>query len=208
MGVGILIGLLLGLGIALGVALYINKDPNPFVEKYEPAPSGPAPAATKRDGATSGTVHIRGMVGERFCVRNSGAEAVVEGIGDHGCEYMTGGTAVVLGRTGRNFGAGMSGGVAYVFDDDGSFPQRVNTEMVSIDELGADDEARLHILVTRHLEETGSAVAERLLADWSTSLSKFVKIMPKDYRRVLDAQQRAAEEGTDPVAAMMEAAHG
>jgi glutamate synthase (NADPH/NADH) large chain len=159
-------------------------------------------------GATSGTVHIRGVVGERFCVRNSGAEAVVEGVGDHGCEYMTGGVAVVLGSTGRNFGAGMSGGIAYVLDTDGTFPDRVNTEMVELEGLDTDDEARLLALVERHRAETGSTVAERLLADWSTTLTRFVKVMPTDYRRVLEAQQRAAEEGSDPVAAMMEAAHG
>jgi glutamate synthase (NADPH/NADH) large chain len=159
-------------------------------------------------GATSGTVHIRGVVGERFCVRNSGAEAVVEGVGDHGCEYMTGGVAVVLGRTGRNFGAGMSGGVAYVLNESGRFPEMVNTEMVELEELSDEDDVRLFSLVERHRKETGSTVAERLLADWSTSRRQFVKVMPTDYKRVLNAQRRAAEEGTDPVAAMMEAAHG
>ncbi|MEM7341182.1 MAG: glutamate synthase large subunit [Actinomycetota bacterium] len=159
-------------------------------------------------GATSGSVHIRGIVGERFCVRNSGAEAVVEGVGDHGCEYMTGGVAVVLGATGRNFGAGMSGGVAYVLDADGTFPDRVNHEMVELEALDAEDDIRLHGLVERHLRETGSPVAERLLADWSTALSQFVKVMPTDYRRVMDAQRRAAEDGSDPVKAMMDAAHG
>ena len=159
-------------------------------------------------GATSGTVHIRGLVGERFCVRNSGAEAVVEGVGDHGCEYMTGGVAVVLGRTGRNFGAGMSGGVAFVLDEDASFAERVNAEMVELEKLDSEDDLRLFSLVERHLNETGSVVAERLLADWSTSLDLFVKVMPTDYRRVLDAERRAEEQGTDPVEAMMEAAHG
>ena len=159
-------------------------------------------------GATSGTAFISGVVGERFCVRNSGAEAVVEGVGDHGCEYMTGGAAVILGPTGRNFGAGMSGGVAYVLDQDGTFSDHLNTEMVSIEAMDAEDDIRLHQLVERHLAETGSAVAERLLADWAASLEKFVKVMPDDFRRVLNARQRAAEEGTDPVAAMMEAAHG
>ncbi len=159
-------------------------------------------------GATSGTAHIRGVVGERFCVRNSGAEAVVEGVGDHACEYMTGGVAVILGSTGRNFGAGMSGGVAYVHDPDGCFPDRVNPEMVELEQLDSEDDVRLYGLVERHLSETGSAVAERLLADWATSLEQFVKVMPTDYRRVLDAQQRAAEQGIDPTDAMMEAAHG
>ena len=159
-------------------------------------------------GATSGTVHIRGVVGERFCVRNSGAEAVVEGVGDHACEYMTGGVAVVLGSTGRNFGAGMSGGIAYVLDEQCNFTERLNTDMVELEPLDNEDDVILYSLVERHLNETGSAVASRLLADWGESLQQFVKVMPTDYRRVLDAQRRAAEQGTDPVAAMMEAAHG
>ena len=159
-------------------------------------------------GATSGTAHIRGVVGERFCVRNSGVEAVVEGVGDHGCEYMTGGVAVVLGPTGRNFGAGMSGGVAYVLDENDLFTGRVNQEMVDLEPLDSEDDVRLYGLVERHLSETDSAVAERLLAEWAASLERFVKVMPTDYRRVLEAQQRAAEQGTDPTEAMMEAAHG
>ena len=159
-------------------------------------------------GATSGQVFIRGVVGERFCVRNSGAEAVVEGVGDHGCEYMTGGIAVVLGSTGRNFGAGMSGGVAYVLDPDGDFHHRLNTEMVAIEPLTDEDRERLQQLVAAHREETGSTVAERLLDDWDVSLKQFTKVMPTDYRRVLDAQRRADELGLDPVEAIMEAAHG
>jgi glutamate synthase (NADPH/NADH) large chain len=159
-------------------------------------------------GATSGTAHIRGVVGERFCVRNSGAEAVVEGVGDHGCEYMTGGVAVILGPTGRNFGAGMSGGIAYVLDEDRVFKERLNPEMVELEPLDSEDDVRLYELVERHLAETGSPVAERLLADWSASLEVFIKVMPIDYRRVLEAQRQAAEQGTDPVAAMMDAAHG
>jgi glutamate synthase (NADPH) large chain len=159
-------------------------------------------------GATSGSIHIRGLVGERFCVRNSGAEAVVEGVGDHACEYMTGGVAVVLGPTGRNFGAGMSGGVAYVYDQTGLFPERLNREMAQLEPLDPEDDVRLYGLVERHLRETGSTVAQRLLANWAASLERFVKVMPIDYRRVLDAQQRAAEQGIDPTDAMMEAAHG
>ena len=159
-------------------------------------------------GATSGTVHIRGVVGERFCVRNSGAEAVVEGVGDHACEYMTGGVAAVLGSTGRNFGAGMSGGIAYVLDVDGRFGERVNTEMVELEKLDSEDDVRLYGLVERHVQETESPVARRLLDDWNAALQRFVKVMPTDYRRVLDAQARAAKDGTDPVLAMMEAAHG
>ncbi|MEM7323054.1 MAG: glutamate synthase large subunit [Actinomycetota bacterium] len=159
-------------------------------------------------GATSGQAFLRGVVGERFCVRNSGAEAVVEGVGDHGCEYMTGGVAVILGGTGRNFGAGMSGGVAYVLDEDGSFPARLNTEMVAVEELSDEDRDQLRRLVEAHRTETGSAVAERLLDDWDAAVSRFTKVMPTDYRRVLDAQKRATELGLDPVTAIMEAAHG
>ena len=126
-------------------------------------------------GATRGEVFIRGQVGERFCVRNSGATAVVEGVGDHACEYMTGGGVVVLGPTGRNFGAGMSGGVAYVYDPDRTFDKRFNPEMVDLEPLGPDDRSRLGELVERHEAETGSAVAGRLLATGSgrcTSSSK------------------------------------
>jgi glutamate synthase (NADPH/NADH) large chain len=159
-------------------------------------------------GATSGQVFIRGVVGERFCVRNSGAEAVVEGVGDHGCEYMTGGIAVVLGPTGRNFGAGMSGGIGYVLDVDGRFRERLNPEMVAVEAMDDDDGERLLGLVTAHREATGSTVAESLLADWMASLQRFVKVMPTDYRRVLDAQRRADELGIDPIDAIMEAAHG
>jgi glutamate synthase (NADPH/NADH) large chain len=162
-------------------------------------------------GATSGEIFIRGVVGERFCVRNSGATAVVEGTGDHGCEYMTGGRVVVLGRTGRNFGAGMSGGVAYVHDGDGLFGGRVNYEMVAIEALDADDRAFLLDIVQRHREYTGSAVAGRLLADWDTSLSKFRKIMPEDYARVMrvmrDAQAAGLSEA-ETLAKVMESAHG
>ena len=159
-------------------------------------------------GATSGEMYIRGIVGERFCVRNSGATAVVEGVGDHGCEYMTGGRVVVLGRTGRNFGAGMSGGVAYVHDPDGTFPALVNPEMVDLDPLTDEDRAFLADRVKRHQEETDSAVAERLLAAWSVECERFVKVMPRDYKAVLEATRRAEAEGVDPLEAVMAAAHG
>jgi glutamate synthase domain-containing protein 3 len=123
-------------------------------------------------------------------VRNSGASAVVEGVGDHGCEYMTGGRVVVLGPTGRNFAAGMSGGVAYVFDEIGDFKtRRANTAIVSLDEeIEGCDEIELRELIERHQARTGSAVAERILGDWDASLQRFVKVMPNDYRRVLDEQ--------------------
>jgi glutamate synthase domain-containing protein 2/glutamate synthase domain-containing protein 1/glutamate synthase domain-containing protein 3 len=136
-------------------------------------------------GATAGKAFFRGLAGERFGVRNSGARAVVEGVGDHGCEYMTGGRVVVLGPTGRNFAAGMSGGIAYVLDEDGGFAARCNTELVGLDELDEDDVAQLHALVEEHLERTGSAVAARVLAAWEATLPSFVKVMPHDYKRAL-----------------------
>ena len=136
-------------------------------------------------GATSGRAFFRGLAGERFAVRNSGASAVVEGVGDHGCEYMTGGVAVVLGPTGRNFAAGMSGGIAYVLDENGSFERRCNTELVGFDPIEQSDAETLQALVEEHLERTGSAVAARLLGDWEAALSRFVKVMPHDYKRAL-----------------------
>jgi glutamate synthase (NADPH/NADH) large chain len=159
-------------------------------------------------GATSGEMYLRGVVGERFCVRNSGAVAVVEGVGDHGCEYMTGGRAVILGPTGRNFGAGMSGGIAFVHDGDGSFVSRVNREMVDLDPLDDDDEVWLRDRIQRHLDETDSAVAARILGSWDAELARFVKVMPEDYKRVLNASRRAEERGEDPMEAVMAAAHG
>ncbi len=146
-------------------------------------------------GATSGTAYIRGMAGERFCVRNSGVNAVVEGVGDHGCEYMTGGTVVVLGATGRNFAAGMSGGVAYVLDEKGDFAGRCNTQMVALEALDEQDVALVHEMVSAHKERTGSTKAAAVLADWSSYLPKFVKVMPMDYKRVLQALERAKAAG-------------
>jgi glutamate synthase domain-containing protein 2/glutamate synthase domain-containing protein 1/glutamate synthase domain-containing protein 3 len=142
-------------------------------------------------GATSGRAFFRGLAGERFAVRNSGVLTVVEGIGDHGCEYMTGGRVVVLGPTGINFAAGMSGGVAYVLDEDGGFRDRCNTELVGFEELGERDQSELRALVAEHQERTGSPVAERVLADWAEICPKFVKVMPHDYKRAL-AEQEAA----------------
>jgi glutamate synthase (NADPH/NADH) large chain/glutamate synthase (ferredoxin) len=146
-------------------------------------------------GATDGRAFFRGLSGERFAVRNSGAHAVVEGVGDHGCEYMTGGRVVVLGPTGRNFAAGMSGGIAYVYDATGDFAQRgCNRSSVSFEELDDADALELRTLVAEHAERTGSAVAERLLGDWDASLERFVKVMPDDFRRVLDEQAARAGE--------------
>jgi glutamate synthase (NADPH/NADH) large chain len=146
-------------------------------------------------GATSGQLFLRGQVGERFCVRNSGATAVVEGVGDHGCEYMTGGIVVVLGRTGRNFAAGMSGGVAYVLD---LRPGRVNPELVDLLPLEAADAAVVEDLVRRHRDETESTVARRLLQDWPAAVDRFTKVMPRDYARVLAVRSRAEADGLDP----------
>jgi glutamate synthase (NADPH/NADH) large chain len=142
-------------------------------------------------GATAGQAYIRGKAGERFCVRNSGAEVVAESCGDHGCEYMTGGRVVLLGSIGRNFGAGMSGGIAYLYDPDGKVPANVNREMVDLEEVTEAEEAiELKGRIERHLEYTGSAAAKAVLADWKKSLTKFVKVMPRDYKRAM-AEVRA-----------------
>jgi len=159
-------------------------------------------------GATAGDVFLRGQVGERFCVRNSGAVAVVEGVGDHGCEYMTGGRVVVLGPTGRNFGAGMSGGVAFIYDVDDELGRQYNPGMVDLEPLSADDRVWLKDRVMMHHDETGSTVAATLLADWATRSEQFVKVMPKDYRRVLEATEKAVAEGRSVDEAVMEASHG
>jgi glutamate synthase (NADPH/NADH) large chain/glutamate synthase (ferredoxin) len=152
-------------------------------------------------GATAGKAFFRGIAGERFAVRNSGAWTVVEGVGDHGCEYMTGGRVVVLGPTGRNFAAGMSGGVAYVLDEDGSFHKRCNMGMVGFEELDEADQIELREMITEHQQRTGSPVAARVLASWASLLERgaFVKVMPHDYRRVLrelaEQEDTAAPEG-------------
>jgi glutamate synthase (NADPH/NADH) large chain len=157
-------------------------------------------------GATSGECFFSGIAGERFAVRNSGVTTIVEGVGDHGCEYMTGGIVVCLGSTGRNFAAGMSGGVAYVYDEDGQFDARCNKQMVELESIKADgdnvdlsdmlgaDETRLKIIIESHLENTGSAVAKNMLDNWQVTLSKFIKVMPVDYRRAMEQmnQKKAA----------------
>jgi glutamate synthase (NADPH/NADH) large chain len=153
-------------------------------------------------GATSGEIMIRGIVGERFCVRNSGATAIVEGVGDHGCEYMTGGEALILGKTGRNFAAGMSGGRAFVLDLDSSL---VNTEMVDVLALPDDQADRVKSLLSKFATETGSKVAESLLDDWNEAKKRISLVMPRDYARVLAAIERAAREGLDVDKAVMEA---
>ncbi|HVR62636.1 MAG TPA: glutamate synthase large subunit [Polyangia bacterium] len=147
-------------------------------------------------GATGGEAYVRGAAGERFCVRNSGVNAVVEAVGDHGCEYMTGGRVVVLGPTGRNFAAGMSGGVAYVLDEGGRFAAHCNKEMVSLSKLDDAEEIKLlHGMIFRHHQLTGSKRAEEVLATWQSWVPYFVRVMPNDYKRVLDAQKRMRESG-------------
>ena len=206
-----------------GITLRLTGDANDYVGKglsggrITIRPPADAPFLAEEQiiagnvilyGATSGEAFIRGRVGERFCVRNSGAVAVVEGIGDHGCEYMTGGRAVILGPTGRNFAAGMSGGVAFVFDPEGSFSDRVNPEMVLVEEPDVEDCRWLQNLLVRHHVETGSTVAERLLASWDHQIDRFVKVMPTDYKRVLEAAAAARETGRDEVEAIMASTRG
>ncbi|MBO0850460.1 MAG: glutamate synthase subunit alpha, partial [Pseudonocardia sp.] len=210
----------LGAFLPPGITLDLVGDANDYVAKglsggriiVRPHPD--APFAAQRQvvagnvigyGATSGEIFLNGTVGERFCVRNSGALAVAEGVGDHACEYMTGGTVVVLGSTGRNVAAGMSGGTAYVLKLD---PARVNPELVELEQPGEEDLRMLHDVVRRHLELTGSSVAASLLGDWPRRSQGFTKIMPRDYRRVLEAVRLANAEGRDPDQAIMEAARG
>jgi glutamate synthase (NADPH/NADH) large chain len=209
-----------GAFVPRGITLKLTGDANDYLGKglsggrlvVTPAPESPFEAETQvvagnviGYGATGGEIFLRGVVGERFCVRNSGALAVAEGIGDHGCEYMTGGRVVILGPTGRNFAAGMSGGVAYVLDLN---PARLNREMVDVDPLEDSDVEFLREVVSRHRAETGSAVAARLLAAWESATQRFTKVMPKDYKRVLTAASAAEREGRDVNEAVMAAAHG
>ncbi len=203
-----------------GITLRLTGDANDYLGKglsggrLIVAPSADSPFTAETQvvagnvigyGATSGEIFLRGLVGERFCVRNSGALAIAEGVGDHGCEYMTGGRVIVLGPTGRNFAAGMSGGVAYVLD---LKPARLNREMVDIDPIEESDAVFLREVVSRHAAETGSAVAARLLASWDEALGRFAKVMPKDYKRVQAAASTAEAEGRDVDEAIMAAAHG
>ncbi|MHB8456541.1 MAG: glutamate synthase large subunit, partial [Acidimicrobiales bacterium] len=213
----------LGAFVPRGITLELVGDANDYLGKglsggrliLRPDEAAPSPAEDQviagnvvLYGATGGEAFIRGQVGERFCVRNSGAVAVVEGIGDHGCEYMTGGTALVLGPTGRNFAAGMSGGVAYVYDPDRLLATRCNPEMVDLEELDTDDRRTISRLLRRHVDLTGSRVAERLRANQGETLSRMVKVMPRDYRRVLEATRAGLERGDSVEEAIMAAAHG
>ncbi|RKX76346.1 MAG: glutamate synthase subunit alpha, partial [Spirochaetes bacterium] len=149
-------------------------------------------------GASSGEAFINGMAGERFCVRNSGATAVVEGVGDHGCEYMTGGTAVILGPTGVNFAAGMSGGLAFVYDENQLFDTRCNLEMVDIEPVVEEEDILvLKTLIERHVEYTDSLVGTRILDSWEESLPSFVKVMPIEYRRALEIIRDRETQNTE-----------
>ena len=160
-------------------------------------------------GATGGEIYLSGIVGERFCVRNSGAKAVVEGVGDHGCEYMTGGIAVILGETGRNFAAGMSGGIAYVYDEKGTFKTLVNKEMVEFDPLLPSDEKELLKLIRRHVEYTGSVRGKAILDSWEQSKQKIVKVMPVDYKRAMAELQKEKEAASGkPAAELAEVSRG
>ncbi|MBF2075898.1 MAG: glutamate synthase large subunit [Synechococcales cyanobacterium C42_A2020_086] len=200
-----------GAFVPKGVTLKLEGDANDYLGKglsggkiivYPPAGSTFVPEENiiignvAFYGATSGEAYISGVAGERFCVRNSGVNAVVEAVGDHGCEYMTGGKVVVLGPTGRNFAAGMSGGIAYILDEAGDFATRCNQQMVGLESLEDPDEIEeVRQLIQRHADYTGSPKAARVLADWDANLPRFVKVMPRDYKRVLQCLKRALESG-------------
>lgn len=199
----------LGFTLAKGITMTVEGDANDYTGKglsggtiaVFPSPAVIADGFAPEDnvivgnvclyGATSGKAFFRGKAGERFCVRNSGALAVVEGVGDHGCEYMTGGTMVCLGDTGRNFAAGMSGGIAYVYDPEGKFPARCNMGLVGLETIETPEEAgEVYGYIKDHVEMTGSTVGQAMLNDWDAQVGKFVKVMPHDYKRVLE--ERAA----------------
>ena len=208
-----------------GITLRVYGDANDYVGKglsggriaVRPSESAPAEFVAEDNiiagnvvlfGATSGQAFLRGQVGERFAVRNSGAHAVVEGVGDHGCEYMTGGKVAILGPTGRNFAAGMSGGIAYVYDLHGTLSDNLNGEMVELERLDDDDVGWLHGILVAHVDATNSAVGQRVLSDWESHLKHFVKVMPRDYRSVLTAIAEAERNGEDVNTAIMAAARG
>ena len=214
-----------GAFVPRGITLRVHGDANDYVGKglsggrivLRPSKDGPDGYVAADNiiggnvilfGATSGQAFISGTVGERFAVRNSGAHAVVEGVGDHGCEYMTGGKVVILGPTGRNFAAGMSGGIAYVYDPQGLLPSNLNPEMVDLEQLGDDDIEWLRGMLDTHRDATDSDVAQRILADWPQQAGDFVKVMPRDYKRVLQAIAEAERVGADVDAAIMAASRG
>ncbi len=212
-----------GAFVPKGITLRVYGDANDYVGKglsggrivIRPSERAPSDYVAEDNiiagnvilfGATSGEVFIRGQVGERFAVRNSGAEAVVEGVGDHGCEYMTGGKVAILGQTGRNFAAGMSGGIAYVHDPRGMLPENLNSEMVELEELDDDDVEWLRGAILAHVDATDSQVGQRILADWNEEVKHFTKVMPCDFKRVLQAIAKAEQTGEDRNEAIMAAA--
>jgi glutamate synthase (NADPH/NADH) large chain len=214
-----------GAFVPKGITLRVYGDANDYVGKglsggrivVRPSESAPSDFVAEDNiiagnvilfGATSGQAFLRGQVGERFAVRNSGAHAVVEGVGDHGCEYMTGGKVAILGPTGRNFAAGMSGGIAYVYDLHGHLGDNLNTEMVDLERLDAEDIEWLRNILVAHVDATDSAVGQRILSDWESQLKHFVKVMPRDYRSVLTAIAEAERNGEDVDTAIMAAANG
>jgi glutamate synthase (NADPH) large chain len=214
-----------GAFVPKGITLRVYGDANDYVGKglsggrIVVRPSDDAPESYVAEsniiagnvilfGATSGEMFLRGQVGERFAVRNSGAHAVVEGVGDHGCEYMTGGKVIILGPTGRNFAAGMSGGIAYVYDPQRQLPDNLNAEMVEIEGLDDDDVDWLRGMILAHVDATDSTVGQQILADWNGELKNFVKVMPRDYKRVLQAIADAERTGEDVNDAIMAAASG
>ncbi|ORB27025.1 glutamate synthase large subunit [Mycolicibacterium parafortuitum] len=220
-----------GAFVPKGVTLRVYGDANDYVGKglsggrvvVRPSDNAPADYVAEDNiiagnvvlfGATSGEMFLRGQVGERFAVRNSGAHAVVEGVGDHGCEYMTGGRVVILGPTGRNFAAGMSGGIGYVYDPHDTLAGNLNAEMVELESLGdsdSEDAVFVHGMIQAHVDATDSAVGQRILADWNGELVHFKKVMPRDYKRVLEAIAEAERAGADEngvAEAIMAAANG
>lgn len=217
-------GMSFGAFIPKGITMILEGDANDYIGKglsggkiivYPPTKSVFVPEQNilignvVLYGATYGEAYFRGIAGERFCVRNSGAHAVVEGIGDHGCEYMTGGRVLIIGKTGRNFAAGMSGGIAYVLDDDGDFDICCNKDMVYLEPLEEDDDIELvQSLLKRHIKYTQSTLAKSLLENWDKSITKFIKVMPKDYKRILSAIKKAKETGVSEDELVMEVANG
>ena len=199
----------LGAFLAKGISIAVEGDANDYVGKglsggrvvVYPAKNSTFVAEENilvgnvcLYGATSGEAYFRGIAAERFCVRNSGAHTVVEGIGDHGCEYMTGGRVAILGSIGRNFAAGMSGGVAYIWDHQGDLATKCNMGMVELETVSADEDiAELKGMIEKHLKYTDSDVARRMLNDWDGTLSQFVKVMPTDYKRVLEEQKKKSK---------------
>jgi glutamate synthase (ferredoxin) len=210
-----------GAFIPRGITLELEGDSNDYIGNglsggkivvYPPAGSTFAPEENivignvAFYGATGGEAYIRGVAGERFCVRNSGLKAVVEGLGDHGCEYMTGGRVVILGRTGRNFAAGMSGGVAYVFDWDGDFETRCNPEMVLLERLVDPEEiTEVKQMIRSHADCTSSLLAHRVLSRWDETLPLVVKVIPKDYKRMQEALREVEASGLSGEQAVMAA---